>query len=133
MCLGVAVVVAVADAAPRDDLARARLLYNEGDFTGAIAAAEASRIDPELASAAALVVARSRLERYRLAGDPADLDAVRMEFSGLKPAQLTPHETLEWQIGAAETLFLEGQPGPAAEMFASLIGPSRVLLTPRDT
>lgn len=122
-----------ADAAgPRDDLARARQMYNAGNFDGAIVAAETSRKDPSLAPAAALVIARARLERYRLSGDSADLDIVRAELAGVKPALLTPRDTIEWQIGIAETLFLDGQPGPAAELFGSLMTPARAQLTAQE-
>lgn len=119
-------------AGPRDDLARARQMYNAGNFDGAIVAAEASRKDPSLAPAAAVVIARARLERYRLSGDPADLDAVRAAFAGVNPAQLTPRDTIEWQIGVAETLFLDGQSGPAAELFGSLLSPARAQLTSQE-
>lgn len=124
--------VAAEAAGPRDDLARARQMYNAGNFDGAIVAAEASRKDPSLAPSAALVIARARLERYRLSGDSADLDIVRAELAVAKPALLTPRDTIEWQIGVAETLFLDGQPGPAAELFRSLVTPARAQLTAQE-
>ena len=46
-------------------LAKARTLYNAGDFDGAIDAASVARKDEAWADAAALVVARSHLELYR--------------------------------------------------------------------
>ena len=49
-------------------LAKARTLYNAGDFEGAIDAASVARTDVEWADAAALVVARAHLEQYPGAG-----------------------------------------------------------------
>ena len=46
-------------------LAKARALYNAGDFEGAIDAASVARKDAEWADAAALVVARAHLEHFR--------------------------------------------------------------------
>lgn len=132
ICVSVLLSIGAEAAGPPDDLARARQMYNAGNFDGAIVAAEASRKDPALGPAASLVIARARLERYRLSGDPADLDAVRVAFGGVKPTQLTPRDTIEWQIGIAETLFLDGQPGPAAELFGSVMTPARSQLTGQE-
>jgi hypothetical protein len=129
ICFAALLPIGAEAAGPRDDLARARQLYNAGNFDGAIVAAEASRKDPSIAPAAALVIVRARLERYRLSGDPADLSIVRMELARVNAALLTPRDTIEWQIGVAETLFVDGHPGPAAELFGSLIAPARAQLT----
>ncbi len=51
-------------------LVKARTLYNAGDFEGAIEAASSARKEEEWADAAALVVARSHLELYRLEQTP---------------------------------------------------------------
>lgn len=63
-----AVVVAILMAgvslgATREDLARARNLFNERKFDQAIAAAELARKTPETSDAAAIVLARAHLER----------------------------------------------------------------------
>ena len=50
-------------------LAKARVLYNAGDFAGAIDAASMLRSDAAWADAAALVVARAHLENYRQKAD----------------------------------------------------------------
>ncbi len=60
-------------AAEHPSLAKARALYNTGDFDGAISAAAVSRRVPASEDASALVIARSHLERYRQRADPADL------------------------------------------------------------
>jgi len=48
-----------------DPLARARLLYNQGQFEAAVNAAEHARLTPARADAADLVAARAYLERFR--------------------------------------------------------------------
>ena len=54
-------------------LAKARTLYNAGDYEGAIDAASVARKDEAWADSAALVVGRSHLELYR-ARAAADAD-----------------------------------------------------------
>ena len=49
-----------------DPLARARQLYNLGQFEQAINAAEQARLTPARADAADLVAARAYLERFRV-------------------------------------------------------------------
>ncbi|MCC6992683.1 MAG: hypothetical protein IT181_27005, partial [Acidobacteria bacterium] len=63
--------------ATQEDLARARLFFNDGKFDQAIEAAELARKTPETADAASIVLARALLERYRQMADPADLGAAR--------------------------------------------------------
>ena len=51
--------------AQRADLARARTLYNQRQFDGAIEAAQAAQKIAATADAGAVVLARAHLERYR--------------------------------------------------------------------
>ena len=112
-------------AAAQTDLERARALYNEGLFDEAIAAAAAAKGKAGAAPSATLIAARARLERFRATRDPQDLEAARAELVSLNPRNLAPQEAIEWQIGLATALFLEDQPGPAADMFTRVMPGAR--------
>jgi hypothetical protein len=116
-------------AAAQDDLERARLFYNSGNFDAALASAAAGRRKPATASSAALIIARARLERFRQTADPQDLNGARAELLALTPQDLSRQETMEWQIGVGEALFLENHAGAAAEWFKPLIASARMQLT----
>ncbi len=107
--------------ASREDLARARLLFNEGKFDQAIEAAELARQSPETADAAAVVLARAHLERYREMADPADLGAARAALSSAHAELLGTPDRAEYLIGLGGSLFLEDDFGAAAEIFESAI------------
>jgi len=117
-----------APAAAQTDLKRARTLYNSGQFEEAIAAATALRSRPDLASSATLIIARSRLERFRRVGDPQELATARQELISLNPRSLAMQEAIEWQIGLGMALFLEDQVGPASEVFRAVIPSARARL-----
>ena len=112
----------------QNDLARARSFYNAGQFDEAISAATVAARRPATAPSATLIVARSRLERFRRLGDPHDLVAARSDLVSLNPRILGPQEAIEWQIGVGTALFLENQIGPAAEMFSSVLQTARTQL-----
>lgn len=116
-------------AAAQSDLERARMFYNAGQFEQAIAAATSAGNKPAAASSARLIIARARLERFRRLGDAKDLATARAELVSLKPGSLAPQEAIEWQMGIGAALFLEDQPGPAAEMFATLLPSARARLS----
>jgi hypothetical protein len=119
-------------AAGQSDLERARSMYNEGRFDESIAAANAARNKPGAVPSAMLITARARLERFRQKGDPGDLGAARAALVSLNPRGLAAQEVIEWQIGLGTTLFLENQPGPAAEMFATILPSARERLSPEE-
>jgi hypothetical protein len=112
-------------AAAQSDLERARALYNEGRYDESIVAAETARSRPAVAPSATLIAARARLERFRRIGYEADLTTARSELVSLNPRNMAPQEAIEWQIGLGTALFLDGQPGPAAEMFAAVLPAAR--------
>ena len=119
-------------AAGQSDLERARAMYNEGRFDDSIAAATAARNKPAAVPSATLITARARLERFRQKGDPGDLAAARSALVSLNPRDLAPQEIIEWQIGLGTTLFLENQPGAAAEMFATILPAARERLSAEE-
>lgn len=112
-------------AAAQSDLERARALYNAGQFDESIAAAAVAKKKTASAPSATLIAARARLERFRQKHDPDDLPAARVDLVSLNPHILAPQEIVEWQIGLGIGLFLEHQPGPAAEMFTTVLPTAR--------
>lgn len=112
-------------AAAQSDLERARALYNAGQFDASIAAAAAAKAKPSAAPSATLIAARARLERFRQSNDAQDLALARTELVSLDPRILAPQEMIEWQFGLGTALFLDNQPGPAAEMFATVLPTAR--------
>jgi hypothetical protein len=128
----VLVLVCPLAAAAQNDLERARALYNEGQFDESIAAAAIAKGRPAAEASATLIAARARLERFRQKGDPEDLGSARTDLVSLNPRDLAPQEIIEWQIGLGTALFLENQPGPAAEMFSTILPTARARLSPAE-
>ena len=112
-------------------LAKARALYNSGNYDGAIDAAALARRQPPWADAAALVIARSHLERYRQNADAKDLVAARETFVTIKVSTLTPRDQVDLVIGMAQALYLAESFGAAADLFQTALNRSS-LLGPRD-
>ena len=114
---------------PRDPLERARVLYNQREYTAALAAAEEAARTPARADSANLIAARAYLERYRESAAAEDLTNARDHLRMLDTEGFSPTERVEYVIGLGETLFFDGAPGAAASIFgAVLAGPD--LLTP---
>ncbi len=113
----------------QNDLERARTLYNTGQFDESIAAATIAKSKRSTAASATLIIARSRLEKFRTLGDERELATAREELISLNPRTLGPQEAIEWQIGVGTSLFFENQPGAAAESFAAVIPSARERLT----
>jgi len=109
----------------QSDLERARALYNGGQFDESIAAAAIAKSKPAAAPSATLIAARARLERFRQKNDPNDLAEARADLVSLNPRVLAPQEIIEWQIGIGTALFLDSQPGAAAEMFTTVLPTAR--------
>ena len=112
-------------------LAKARALYNAGDFEGAIDAASVARKDAEWADAAALVVARAHLEQYRERADAEDLAAARVALGAVRVAVLTPRDQVDLIVGLGLSHYLSETYGAAAELFETALGRA-ALLAPRD-
>jgi hypothetical protein len=102
-------------------LARARQAYNDGNHTAAIVAALEARTDARVADSATIVMARAYLERFRNGADRQDLESAREALQSVAPARLAPRDRLDLAVGLAETLYLEGAYGAAAEMFEPLL------------
>jgi tetratricopeptide (TPR) repeat protein len=119
------------EAAEPAALAKARELYNAARYDAAIEAASAARREPGFADAAALVLARAQLERFRLGADPMDLAAARAILSAISPAALAPRDQVDLIIGMGQALYLAERFGAAAELFETALNRAAVL-SPRD-
>ncbi len=115
----------------QDEVADARRVYNEGRFDAAIAAAntiwQLSRSD-----ASAVVLARSRLERFRADGQASELEAAHDILQRIDPRSLSPMERTEWELGIAAELYLRDEFGPAAEILDRLLREDSGTGTDRD-
>jgi hypothetical protein len=109
--------IGAAGAGPQDDLLRARQLYNQQLYNLAMDSAAAARHWPQLADTASLIMARSLLERYRRESNAEDLAAAKTELQQVRPAGLIPIDQVELVIALGELLYLDDQPGAAAEEF----------------
>jgi hypothetical protein len=127
----IALVAGAARASEAPALAKARALYNAGDYDGAIVSASMARSQAGAADAAALVEARARLERYRRNGDVADLDAARAALGTLQSSTLQPRDQVDFLVGLGQSLYLSDLFGAAAELFDAAFERS-ALLAPRD-
>ena len=116
-----------AQAAESPALARARTLYNSGDYEGAIDAASVSRREAQWADASALVIARARLERYRQTMNASELADAREALQAVKAASLTPRDQVDLVIGLGQALYLGEVYGPSAELFGTALDKGSVL------
>jgi len=124
-------ITGVARAAEPPALAKARSLYNEGNYEGAIDAAAVSRRQAEWADVSALVIGRSHLERYRQRNDPKDLAAAREALMTVKLATLMPRDQVDQIIGLGLSLYYGEVFGAAANLFDT--GLTRgTMLPPKD-
>ncbi|MBI4264068.1 MAG: hypothetical protein HY657_06820 [Acidobacteria bacterium] len=119
--------VSPAWAAEHPALAKARALYNAADYDGAIAAAAVARSDPMSADAAALVVGRAHLERYRLQADAADLTGAREALNAVRAPALSPRDQLDLLVGLGQWLYLGEAFGAAAELFDTALSRASML------
>jgi len=120
--LSAALIVAVTvtpASATRADLAKARALYNQRQFDGAIEAATVAQKTPATADAATVVLARAHLERYRERADPSDLSAARAALGTVRAANLDARDNIDLLMALGEALFFEDDYGAAAQLFES--------------
>ncbi len=106
-------------AAQRADLARARSLYNAGQFDGAIEAAAEALKAPATMDAATVVLARAHLERYRERANPEDLSAARLALGTVRISNLDARDGVDVLMALGEALFFEDDYGAAAALFES--------------
>ena len=124
-------VVAPGLAFAEDPVAEARQRYNEGAFDAAVALASAAW-EESGSTSAAVVLARSRLERFRVSGNREDLEAADDLLRELDPGTLSTAERSEWELGVAASLYLHEDYGPAAEILDRLLREGNVPTADRD-
>jgi hypothetical protein len=105
--------------AQRADLAKARTLYNQRQFDGAIEAAAIAQKTPATADAATVVLARAHLERYRERANPDDLSAARVALGTVRVSNLDTRDHVDFLMALGEALFFEDDYGAAATLFES--------------
>jgi hypothetical protein len=115
-------------AAEPPSLVKARSLYNAGNFEGAIDAAAVARREPQFADAAALVIARSHLERYRQRADPTELTSAREALGSVNAAALGGRDQVDLLVGMGQWLYLGEIFGAAAELFETALNRSELLM-----
>jgi hypothetical protein len=103
-------------------LDRARAASNAGRYDAAIVAARQAMQSPDVANAAALVLARAHLERFRLESNRDDLTRARETLATVRPAELTPRDDVAFLMSQGLLLYLDGCSegcfSAAAELFA---------------
>jgi hypothetical protein len=111
--------LATSVAAQRADLARARSLYNQRQFDAAIEAAAVAQKIPATADAAAVVLARAHLERYRERANPDDLGAARVALGTVRVSNIDARDSIDLLMALGEALFFEDDYGAAASLLES--------------
>ena len=104
-------------ASPRDELSRARQLYNDAKYDAAIDAAATLIHAQDLGDAAQLVRGRAYLERFRRSADESDQTAAREALKQVRAAELSADDRVELNIAIGESLYFDGQAGASAEQF----------------
>ena len=117
--MALAIILATPATAQRADLARARSLYNSRQFEASIEAALAAQKLPATSDAAAVVLARAHLERYRERANPDDLSAARVALGTVRVSNLDARDGIDLLIALGEALFFEDDYGAAAALFES--------------
>ena len=115
LLFGLVAIGAVDAQAGQTGITSARESYNDGRIDDAIAAADAAWRETR-ANAAAVVLARAKLERFRALEEASDLEQARDLLRAMDPSGLSPTERVEWEIGIGASLYLQGLYGPAAEV-----------------
>jgi len=116
-----------AAAAESPALAKARALFNASNYEGAIDAAAVARRDPMSADAAALVIARARLERFRQTGGASELAEAREALRAVRSAALTPRDQVDLVIGLGQALYFGEVYGAAADLFETALEKGELL------
>lgn len=104
-----------------DPMARARALYNQGHYEGAIESATQARENPDTRDAALLILGRAGLERFRYTADPNDLTHAREALRAVDASMLSTRDRTDLLVGVGEALYFDEQFRPAADVFESML------------
>jgi len=134
LVLALAVVVSMAQTRTEEALlAQARRMYNDQRYEDAIKLAAEARAVPGLAQAAAVVLARAHLERFRVGAETSHLDEARKVLKDVQLARLAPRDQVEFTIALGELLYLDDlyafddRFSAAAEQFEVALGRADLL------
>lgn len=116
-------------AAQVQQLAKARQAYNQSRFDDALAAGTEALKAPALAPAAAIVLGRTYLEKFRANGDGINLQMAHQLLGQVDGGPLMPREQHDLRVGLGMTVFYEGRPGAAAELLDVALSTPRVVLS----
>jgi len=110
---------------PEDALTRAHQAYNAGQYDTAITAAREALKQPARSNAAAVVLARALLDRYRAASVLSDLNDARAVLADVRPAELAPRDHIAFLVGLGLVVYHDGCDAgcfnTAAEFFAQAL------------
>jgi hypothetical protein len=125
-CAGLAIVILAAtpgsaQPAVTDPLARARQLYNTGDYDGAITAVREVTARPDAPGEANLLLGRALLERHRASRTAEDLASARTALGAVDASALSDRGRLDLVVGLGEALYLDGQYRPAAALLEPVL------------
>jgi hypothetical protein len=112
---------ALAEVPQADKLGDARRFYNKQFFEMAIKAASEARDAGVRKDEAALIIARSHLERFRQTRDALNLTAAREALRSVDAGQLPPAMQTEFALALGQWLFLDDRFPAAAEFFEGVI------------
>lgn len=112
---------AAGQTAPGDPLARARQLYNAGQFDAAIAAVREATRRGNPGSEANLLLGRALLERHRAGRAADDLAAGRTALWAVQPSSLDDRGRVDLVVGLGEALYLDGQYRSAAGLLEPVL------------
>lgn len=104
-----------------DLLARARQLYNAGQFDAAITAVREATRRGNPDSEANLLLGRALLERHRAGRAAEDLAAARAALWAVQPASLTDRGRVDLIVGLGEAVYLDGQYRSAAGLLEPVL------------
>ena len=99
-----------------DPLARARQLYNAGQYDEAITAAREAAPHVSSQSEVNLLLGRALLERHRASRTTEDLAGARAALGAVDASGLSDRGRLDLVVGMGEALYLDGQYRSAASL-----------------
>ena len=105
-----------AQPAATDPLARARQLYNAGQYDEAITAAREAAPRVPSQSEVNLLLGRALLERHRASRTTEDLAGARAALGAVDASGLSDRGRLDLVVGMGEALYLDGQYRSAASL-----------------
>src|SRR5688500_12342515 len=114
---------------PADALARARQLYNAGQYDEAITAARDAAARQGATGEAQLLLGRSLLERHRASRAAEDLAAARNALRSVDVASLSDRGRLDLVVGLGEALYLDGHYRAAAALIEPALEQMGLLTT----